>query len=96
MAFDSFFKQLIRDFLEGYEIQADSPVGKLPLKIDLVVKYLKKPGEALIPLLEGHFTKINLFEYKSSHDVSRKGDLSKLMGYLGLYCEQQKIGIEQI
>ncbi|MHA1300536.1 MAG: hypothetical protein ACTSO9_14045, partial [Candidatus Helarchaeota archaeon] len=37
-----------------------------------------------------------LFEYKSSHDVSRKGDLSKLMGYLGLYCEQQKIGIEQI
>ena len=86
----------MREFLSKCEIYPDMPVGTLPLKIDVVVKCLRKPVEGLIPLLETHFTQINLFEYKSSHDIPKQQDLSKLIGYLGLYCDQHKIGIDQI
>jgi hypothetical protein len=97
MAFDNFFKQLMRDFVVGCEIQPDVPVGKLPLKIDLVVKCPKKSAEPLtIPMLETHFAPVNLFEYKSSRDIPKKQDLAKLVGYLGLYCDQHGIGIEEI
>jgi len=97
MAFDNFFKELMRDFLSGCDVKFDDAVGILPLKIDLVVKC---PGKTLepfpIPLLETHFSPINLFEYKSSHDAPKKQDLSKLVGYLGLYCDQHGIGIEEM
>ncbi|MHA1381820.1 MAG: hypothetical protein ACTSRG_25905, partial [Candidatus Helarchaeota archaeon] len=86
----------MHDFLSKYEIQPDSQVGKLPLKIDLVIKYLQKPAKHLIPLLEDKFSRINLFEYKSSYDAPKKNDLPKLIGYLGLYCDQHKIGIDRL
>ncbi|MHA1324777.1 MAG: hypothetical protein ACTSRL_18450, partial [Candidatus Helarchaeota archaeon] len=96
MAFDHFFKQLLQDFLSDYEIHSDEPVGKLPLKVDLVIKLLHEPAKSIIPLLENLFKMINLFEYKSSHDKPKKHDLSKLIGYLGLYCDHHTIGIDQI
>jgi len=96
MAFDSFFKRLIGEFLTGCETQSDVPVGQLPLRVDLVVKCAQKAAKPLIPVLETHFMQINLFEYKSSHDHPQRTDLSKLLGYLGLYCAQNAIGIEEI
>jgi len=97
MTFDQFFKQMIRDFLKGCEIFPDTPVGKLPLKIDLIIKCPKKAtGPVAISILETHFAPINLFEYKSSHDLPKKQDLAKLMGYLGLYCDQHEVGLDEI
>jgi len=88
---------MIRDFLKGCEIHPDTPVGKLPLKIDLIIKCPKKAtGPVTIPILETHFAPINLFEYKSSHDLPKKQDLAKLMGYLGLYCDQHEVGLDEI
>ncbi|MHA1402543.1 MAG: hypothetical protein ACTSSI_02175 [Candidatus Helarchaeota archaeon] len=97
MTYDNFFKQVLSDFLCRYDIHQDVSVGKLPLKIDLVVKRLKNPQkEMTIPLLERYFKDINLIEFKSSHDRPKKQDLAKLIGYLGLYCNQYGLGIENI
>ncbi|MHA1360670.1 MAG: hypothetical protein ACTSRC_21320, partial [Candidatus Helarchaeota archaeon] len=97
MTYDNFFKQLLRDFLTHCEIHPDSPVGKLPLKIDLIIKCPQKSIKtAVIPLLETHFAYLNLVEYKSSHDIPKRHDLMKLIGYLGLYCDQYQYNIQDV
>ncbi|MHA1652174.1 MAG: hypothetical protein ACTSYB_18485 [Candidatus Helarchaeota archaeon] len=97
VTYDNFFKQLIQDLLKGCEIQPDTSVGKLPLKIDLLIKCHQKSAEpATIPLLEARLTQLNLIEYKSSHDIPKKQDLAKLIGYLGLYCDQHRQGVREI
>ncbi|MHA1265881.1 MAG: hypothetical protein ACTSRS_11685 [Candidatus Helarchaeota archaeon] len=97
MTYDHFFKRLMQDFLTQCKLQLDVPVGKLPLKIDLVIKCpYKFKGQGRIPILETNFAEINLIEYKSSHDIPKNQDLAKLIGYLGLYCNQNKQGIDVI
>jgi len=83
--------------LRGCEIQPDISVGKLPLKIDLIIKCHRTSTEPVtIPLLEAQLTQMNLIEYKSSHDIPKKQDLAKLIGYLGLYCDQHHQGVREI
>ncbi|MHA1129667.1 MAG: hypothetical protein ACTSQQ_02565 [Candidatus Helarchaeota archaeon] len=70
MTYDNFFKQLLRDFLTHCEIHPDSPVGKLPLKIDLIIKCPQKSIKtAVIPLLETHFAYLNLVEYNITYKM---------------------------
>ncbi|MHC1591880.1 MAG: hypothetical protein ACXQS8_07330, partial [Candidatus Helarchaeales archaeon] len=97
MAHDNFFKRMMQDFLKQYDVQPEVSVGKLPLRIDMIIKRSQKQiTEMKIPVLERHLKQINLIEYKSSHDAPRHHDLVKLIGYLGLYGDQNKLGIDLI
>ncbi len=97
MTYDNFFKRLISEFLTQCEVEPDVSVGKLPLRIDLVIKCHRTPSSPMtVPLLEAHLAQINLIEYKSSHDLPKRQDLAKLLGYLGLYCDQHKHGLKTI
>ncbi|MHA1733989.1 MAG: hypothetical protein ACTSU5_18770, partial [Promethearchaeota archaeon] len=97
MAYDSFFKQLVRDFLKPLEVRAEVPVGKLPLRIDLVVILEEKGGKTLpLPLLTSHFSYTNVLEFKSSRDRPSPFDLPKVLGYLGLLCSQEGIPWQDI
>ena len=97
MTFDAHFKQLIQAFLKQCEIQANDPVGKLPLTIDLVIKCLERNTSGIfIPIFKNHFSCINILEFKSSHDPPGRDDLAKLVGYVGLYCHHHGIGLEEM
>jgi hypothetical protein len=93
MAFDYIFKRMMRELLRSCDAKPEE-VGNLPLKIDTVARCKDAPANPpLIPLLENHFSKDNLLEYKSSRDKMHDTDLSKLLGYIGLFCDQQGIDI---
>jgi hypothetical protein len=88
LAYDAFFKQLVREFFQNVKIHPDFTVGNLPLSIDLIIN--PKPTGPF-KYLQWFFALLkeeNIFEYKSSHDSPRTKDLVKLMGYLGLYAHQ--------
>jgi len=96
MAFDYLFKRIMREMLPSCDSKPEE-VGDLPLKIDAVARCKAGPPKAMmIPLLERSFSKENILEYKSSVDKRRKENLSKLLGYVGLYCDQHDIGIDEI
>jgi hypothetical protein len=93
MAFDYIFKRMMREMLHTCDAKSED-VGNLPLKIDTVARCKVGPVQSpAIPLLESRFNKDNLLEYKSSRDKALVGDLSKLLGYVGLYCEQNGIDL---
>ncbi|MHA1266899.1 MAG: hypothetical protein ACTSRS_16800 [Candidatus Helarchaeota archaeon] len=97
MTYDNFFKRVVRGFLTHCEVESDVSVGTLPLRIDLVITCRHPPSNAMtVPLIERNLAQINLIEYKSSHDLPKSHDLAKLFGYLGLYCDQKKLGLELI
>ena len=97
MTFDAHFKQLIQAFLKQCDIQANDPVGKLPLTIDLIIKCLERNTSGIsIPVFKNHFSCINILEFKSSHDPPGRDDLAKLVGYVGLYCHHHGIGLDEI
>nr|MDO8117379.1 hypothetical protein [Candidatus Sigynarchaeota archaeon] len=96
MAFDYIFKRVMEDMLRSCGAKAEK-VGILPLEIDSVVRC--KPGQqvdAAIPLLVSHFSTDNLLEYKSERENVGGEALAKLLGYVGLYCDQHGIGIHEI
>lgn len=96
MAFDYIFKRMMRDLLPSCDARVEK-VGDLPLEIDMVVHCQgTMPGPFSIPLLEQHFSRENLFEYKSRRDKHRQENMSKLLGYIGLYCDQHYIGIDEM
>ncbi len=94
MAWDTFFKQILKEELSGFEVQSNVPVGKLPLSVDLVII---RPDQApKIPVLQpfvNRLSDINVLEFKSARDSIAKSDLSKLIGYIGLYCENKSFGV---
>ena len=97
MTWDATFKQIIAKELVDLEVRSDVSVGKLPLRIDLVIKKTKEICDTnslttFIHLLK----KINIIEFKSSHDKITKADLTKLMGYVGLYCHNNNLGIQEL
>ncbi|MHC1591613.1 MAG: hypothetical protein ACXQS8_05970 [Candidatus Helarchaeales archaeon] len=97
VAHDNFFKRMMQDFLKQYDVQPEVSVGKLPLRIDMIIKRSRERiTEMKIPVMERHLNQINIMEYKSSHDIPRHHDLAKLIGYLGLYCDQNELGIDSI
>nr|MDO8084063.1 hypothetical protein [Candidatus Sigynarchaeum springense] len=96
MAFDYIFKRVMADLLKSCDAKTEK-VGTLPLEIDTVVRC--KPGQlvdAAIPLLVSHFSTDNLLEYKSERENVGGEALAKLLGYIGLYCDQHGIGIHEI
>jgi hypothetical protein len=96
MAFDYIFKRVMADMLKSCDAKAEK-VGTLPLEIDTVArcKY-GQPIQTTIHLLAKYLSGHNLFEYKSEVDKARKESLSKLLGYVGLYCDQHGIGLDEI
>ncbi|MHA1251668.1 MAG: hypothetical protein ACTSRP_16875, partial [Candidatus Helarchaeota archaeon] len=75
MTWDATFKQIIAKELVDLEVRSDVSVGKLPLRIDLVIKKTKEICDTnslttFIHLLK----KINIIEFKSSHDKITKAD----------------------
>jgi hypothetical protein len=96
MAFDYLFKAAMKEFLRSCEAREEK-VGKLPLEIDIVA-YCKgiASDKVGIPLLERHFSDFNLLDYKSDKDKPEREDLSKLLGYVGLFCDQHGIGIDEL
>ncbi|NMC04613.1 MAG: hypothetical protein GYA24_05340 [Candidatus Lokiarchaeota archaeon] len=96
MAFDYLFKRIMRDMLPSCDSKSED-VGDLPLRIDAVARCKGDlPTTMMIPLLERSFSKENILEYKSGSDKRRKENLSKLLGYVGLYCDQRDIGIDEM
>ncbi|MFX0098956.1 MAG: hypothetical protein ACFFCS_05200 [Candidatus Hodarchaeota archaeon] len=97
MAYDHFFKRLMRELLQSCEVQPEDQVGDMPLKIDLVAR-CKGNGKKATPvtIFGDKISKTNIFEYKSSHDNPKKNDLSKLVGYVGLYCNNNTISIDEM
>ncbi len=94
MAWDTLFKQILKQELSGFEVQSNVPVGKLPLSIDLVI--LRPDQAPKIPVLRPFIERlsdINILEFKSARDTIAKSDLSKLIGYIGLYCENKGFGV---
>ncbi|MHA1699320.1 MAG: hypothetical protein ACTSWN_10810 [Promethearchaeota archaeon] len=97
MAFDSIFKSFIEGIVDEAVLFTNVAVGKLPLKIDVVIRGQKKPiFKERIPILEERFADINIIEYKSSHDMPKKEDLTKIIGYVGLYASNNQMGIVDI
>ncbi|MHA1793415.1 MAG: hypothetical protein ACTSVI_12265, partial [Promethearchaeota archaeon] len=97
MTFDLLFKNFMKDILDDCQINVDEPVGKLPLKIDLVLKCSKKPSfKKPLTILENRMSSINILEYKSNHDVPKRQDIPKMMGYVGLYASQNSKDIINI
>ena len=95
MAFDNIFKLVTRELLVSCDAKAEK-VGTLPLEIDAVARCKGgKPVPPTIPLVTRHLSSDNLFEYKSEADKATKESLSKLLGYVGLYCDQHGIGIDE-
>ncbi len=95
MAFDNIFKLTMRELLKSCGAKAEK-VGTLPLEIDAVAHCEQgKPVPPTIPLVTKNFSSDNLFEYKSEADKASKESLSKLLGYVGLYCDQHGIGIDE-
>jgi hypothetical protein len=95
MAFDYIFKRVMGDLLASCGAKAEK-VGTLPLEIDAVARCMEgQPLPTVIPLLAKLFTEHNLLEYKSEADKANKESLSKLLGYVGLYCDQHGIGIDE-
>ena len=94
MAFDYFMKEFFRDLYRSAKVDTDLKVGSLPLQIDCVIelsnKIITNQTQLPIPLLTNHFRRYNLFEFKSSHDLTKNSDLLKLMGYLGLWGEKKQ------
>jgi hypothetical protein len=96
MAFDNIFKLTMRELLKSCEAKAEK-VGTLPLEIDTVVRCKDVHYENhVIPILVNKFSKNNLLEYKSERDAVAVQNLSKLLGYVGLYCDQHSIGINDM
>ena len=96
MAFDNIFKLVTRELLVSCDAKAEK-VGTLPLEIDAVARCKGgKPVPPTIPLVTRHLSSDNLFEYKSEADKATKESLSKLLGYVGLYCDQHGIGIHEM
>nr|MDO8111302.1 hypothetical protein [Candidatus Sigynarchaeota archaeon] len=96
MAFDYIFKLVMKELLASCDAKAEK-VGTLPLEIDTVARC--KAGaqsQVPIPLLAKQFATDNLFEYKSEGNMTRKEDLSKLLGYVGLYGDQNGIGFNEM
>jgi hypothetical protein len=96
MAFDYIFKRVMEDLLKSCGAKAEK-VGTLPLEIDTVARCKGgQPIQTAIPLFAKHFASDNLFEYKSEVDKVNKENLSKLLGYVGLYGDQHGIGIHEM
>nr|MDO8116545.1 hypothetical protein [Candidatus Sigynarchaeota archaeon] len=94
MSFDHVFKEVMR-VLFGARSASPEEVGKLPLHVDMVVTCDGGPlASSKVPLLGRHFSRENLFEYKSSRDHPVATDLAKLLGYVGLHAEQHGIDID--
>jgi len=95
MSFDTLFKQLIETVADKKSISVEVPVGKLPLKIDAVIERGQNPVfQGKLQFLEKRLGSINIIEYKSHHDVMKEEDLSKLVGYVGLYANKNSIGLD--
>ncbi|MEX2719285.1 MAG: hypothetical protein Q6353_013590 [Candidatus Sigynarchaeum springense] len=95
MAFDYIFKLVMAELLASCGARPEK-VGTLQLEIDAVARCTGgQPIPATIPLLAKHFASDNLLEYKSEADKATKESLSKLLGYVGLYCDQNDIGIDE-
>ncbi|MHA1372388.1 MAG: hypothetical protein ACTSRA_22030, partial [Promethearchaeota archaeon] len=61
MAFDSIFKSFIEGIVDEAVLFINVAVGKLPLKIDVVIRGQKKPiFKERIPILEERFADLNL------------------------------------
>lgn len=73
-------------------------VGTLPLEIDAVARCMDGHHHvnSAIPLLVNNFSGNNLIEYKSERDAVTDQNLSKLLGYVGLYCDQHGIGFAEM
>ncbi|MHA1271125.1 MAG: hypothetical protein ACTSPY_15130 [Candidatus Helarchaeota archaeon] len=97
MAWDALFKQILTKELKEFDIRTDVPVGKLPLKIDLVVIRPEKTHKTkVLSSFISYLSKINIIEFKSTHDSILKTDLTKLLGYVGLYCNNNGLGIQDL
>jgi len=93
MAFDNIFKLMMRELLKSCDAKTEK-VGTLLLEIDMVARCKSgKPVPPTIALVTNRFLSDNLLEYKSEADKATKESLSKLLGYVGLYCNQHGIGI---
>ena len=87
---------MMRELFKSCDAKAEK-VGTLPLEIDTVARCERgKPVPSMIPLVTKNFSSDNLFEYKSEADKASKQSLSKLLGYVGLYCDQHGIGIDEV
>ncbi|MHA1341736.1 MAG: hypothetical protein ACTSRZ_17785, partial [Promethearchaeota archaeon] len=95
MAWDQFFKYMIKTFLKDFDINTGVPVISREREIDIVIKIddLAKKDAApdgfnsLLWLLN----KINLIEFKSSHDFLEDKDLFLTWVYYGLYALANKM-----
>ncbi|MHA1298196.1 MAG: hypothetical protein ACTSO9_02000 [Candidatus Helarchaeota archaeon] len=92
MAWDTLFKEIIRKELEDFDAVPNVTVGKFLLEIDMVIKKPRtfKPPRTL-ELFVKYMKDINIIEFKSAHDRPLNTDINKLLGYVGLYCYNNKL-----
>jgi hypothetical protein len=94
MAFDDFFKNLLKD-LFGSAIESGISIGTLEKRIDLVIHGYEPiiQQSNLLPYLKK--SPIHIIEYKSHRDTYTLKDLTKLLGYGAFYAENKGLSPNQ-
>ena len=96
MSFDALFKQLFKRLFRErqIEVKSDIPVGKLPLKIDIV--FIRENNQSLKGVwgqFEKYAKKYDVIEFKSERDKSSELTIHKLRAYMCYFWESQEIGL---
>ncbi|MEW6095342.1 MAG: hypothetical protein AB1567_02270 [bacterium] len=84
----SYFSNILKHLLEpkGFKVDTEVEIGKMPLKIDIVViKKTKDADVKSLPLVFQSFTDYNVIEYKSPTDRFRRDDFDRLFAYVLLF-----------
>ncbi|MEW6608064.1 MAG: hypothetical protein AB1414_11550 [bacterium] len=89
-----YFSNVLKHLLEpkGFSVETEVEVGKMPLRIDIVV--IKKGKDAdvkSLPLVFQSFTDYNVIEYKSPGDRFTRNDFDRLFAYVLLFKIKKNI-----
>ncbi|MEW6609152.1 MAG: hypothetical protein AB1414_17200 [bacterium] len=89
-----YFSNVLKHLLEpkGFSVETEVEVGKMPLRIDIVV--IKKGKDAdvkSLPLVFQSFTDYNVIEYKSPGDRFTRNDFDQLFAYVLLFKIKKNI-----
>ncbi|MEW6617913.1 MAG: hypothetical protein AB1422_00950 [bacterium] len=89
-----YFSNVLKHLLEpkGFTVETEVEVGKMPLRIDIVV--IKKGKDAdvkSLPFVFQSFTDYNVIEYKSPGDRFTRNDFDRLFAYVLLFKIKKNI-----
>ncbi|GAB4322408.1 MAG: hypothetical protein Kow0069_27120 [Promethearchaeota archaeon] len=92
LSWDLLFKVTLKELLRDLEVDTDLSVVPRERRIDVMVKRTA-PFPATIELrgLSELLGPVTLIEFKSARDRLEEHDVFKVLGYLGMYCSNERI-----